>query len=295
MSEPKNSNTAVPEKLVQQPAAPAQAPVPQVAAIKPDSLVEVSVGGQVRREPFQNVLAGYAKVSTLEGQLRDSNERMVVLQRGVELARGDTTMGQQIRLLIAQNPDPAAAADAIRRLVGVKDAVQSEDGEDAPKRAAHDPRLDTLQRQVSEMAAKLETSESRARLHEASQHIDQVLDTYPVLKETGNEPMRDMFKMFLASASLANPQASLPELASMVHSKFQLVLGGRATQQRDAAVQQQQELAGLGAGGGAGMPETASPDATPITLKDWKAKTPAVMARWNALQQKFFGPAQRRA
>jgi hypothetical protein len=235
---------------------PAAAP-----AISDDTLVQVVVDRQARQEPLSKLRASYQTQTAAEARLAQANQ---VLQDN----RADVDLARRIKGRLATDPEGAIlemqqfAEKQLGRRIKLPGASTHDDG-DAGLQSGGDgaPNATTsrLERQVSEMAARLANLTSTQQVETVDRQIESSLDAYRFFDastEVG-KAARQLAKVTIAGLHAGQPDVAVADHASAIHDMMSRVVAAQVTGVRDQRQNRVETMPSAPTSGG--TPELTAP------------------------------------
>lgn len=246
----------MPDAVQPQAAAPAAQPAP---AISDDTLIEVKVNKDIRKEPLKVLRDNFQIRSAAEAaleqvkQMREQNKEAIAFY-------------EQVRNGI--KTDPEGTHETITRFIS-EQAGRPIGGTRANASNAATADLDPLELKNQQLEAKVdrlerivETTTRLSTTERAKNEIKAEVEKYELYRN--NSDAREEIELVLAAAKQQNPSEPLDGLASVIHTRHARMMTQQANETRDRRVEQQDSLATIPSSGA--TPEVGA--RVPYTRKD---------------------------
>lgn len=239
------------------PAAPEQAPA-QVQYVRPEQMAQVQVDGRKMDVPVADLVRKYQVGSAAEQRLQQANQM-------ADRYRSDLDAVQRIRTLASSNPQ--AALEEARRSLGLQLPPKASDnpqGEPDP-----DPQTTRIMSELSALKAQLagmDQFREQVVTNSVTQEIAAAVRSMPLYAADPNQAARA--ERFVAAYLQANPQASIREVAGLVHADDVEFVQRQIQQTRDQRAGNVQQLASVPPSSGTpGLSQIPEARMTPAELK----------------------------
>lgn len=249
------------------PTAPPTAPVanglPAAApAISDDTLVSVVVDRQARQEPLSKLRASYQTQTAAESRLADANRILSEHKAEVDFSR-------RFKAKMASDPEGAIleaqqfAEKHHGRRIKLPGASAQDDGDAgllSGGEAAPSAQQAQMQRQLSEMSARLANLTSTHQVETVDRQIESSLDAYRFFDastEVG-KAARQLAKVTIAGLHAGQPDVAVADHASAIHDMMSRVVAAQVTGVRDQRQQRVETMPTAPTSGG--TPELTAPN-----------------------------------
>lgn len=251
-----------------QPAAPA-APSP-VAYAPDDAYVRTVVDGKAMDMKVSDLRASAQLRSAAEKRLNEAN-RLMTENRSLLERRGDLDALDRVRTMA--RTDPQAAQEEAARLLGLRprpgadNSVSQPDGDEAPETRALRAELTALREEVN----GINQFRNQIATQETVRQVKAIVREYPLYQRDEGAARRA--ETIVAAYMANNPDASLREVAGVVHAEDTDFVTRQLQAQRDQRAQTAEQLVSLPPG--VGTPgttpvEVATPDKGSFLGDGWK-------------------------
>lgn len=220
--------------------APAPAPAP-VQYVAPTAMAQVTVDGRKMDVPVADLVKKYQIGTAAEVRLQQANQL-------ADQHRATLDAVNRVRTLSASNPQ--AALEEAQRLLGLRLPPKASDNAQGDE-ADPDPQTTRLMSEMNALKAKLaefDQFREQAVTSGVRQQIATAVREFPLYKNDPTQAARA--ENFVAAYLQANPQASIREVAGLVHADDVAFIQSQLQQTRDQRATTTEQLATIPPGSG---------------------------------------------
>jgi hypothetical protein len=238
-------------------------------------------------EPLSKLIASYQTQTAAENRLKENSRILAETKADVDFSR-------RFKAKIAVDPEGAIleahqfAEKQLGRRVKLPGNSAQDDGDAgllSGGEGAPSATTSRLERQVSELQARMANMTATQQVESVDRQIEAALDAYPIFRDTSTEvgkKARELAKLTIAGLHAGSPDVAVADHASEIHGRMAAILTSQVTQVRDTRQQRAAEMPLAPTSGG-------TPELTTPAPEKWGTRESLRNGTYAKRMQEFLG------